>query len=67
MNVLFHFLFNYVIIELVYGNARDYIIYILFFSTIIDLDHIGYIIKTIMNKKKIVKGEIWFKIKNTIS
>ena len=45
MNVIFHFLFNYVFIEFVTGNAWDYAILIFIFSVSIDLTHIPYLLK----------------------
>lgn len=49
MNVLLHFLLSYIVIDSVFGNAFDYIVYIFIFSTIIDLDHIPYILKVKKN------------------
>lgn len=45
MNILFHFLFNYVIISLIYGQRPELIPLIAFFSVALDLDHLPYIIK----------------------
>ena len=44
MNILFHFLFNYWVVDHTIGNAAQYKWFILAFSTFIDLDHIPYII-----------------------
>jgi hypothetical protein len=49
MNVLLHFLLNYLVINSVLGNASNYIIYILIFSIIVDIDHIPYILKVKKN------------------
>lgn len=52
MNILFHFLFNYLIINALLGNAFDYIIPIFIFSIALDLDHIPYLLK---HSRSIVK------------
>jgi membrane-bound metal-dependent hydrolase YbcI (DUF457 family) len=52
MNTLFHFLFNFIIIELVFGNASNYALPIFFASTLMDLDHIPYLFS---KKKHILK------------
>ena len=54
MNVLLHFLMNYAIIDVVFGNARQYLLLILFFSVVLDIDHIPYTLRTRMQiaKKK---------------
>ncbi len=55
MNILFHILFNYTIISLVFGIDPDsaYVIpVIIFFSIILDLDHLPYIIK---NFKSVIR------------
>lgn len=57
MNALFHILFGYIIIELGFGNANQYIIPIIIASTIIDLDHIPYLIIQNKNLLKIGLGE----------
>ncbi len=44
MNILWHFLLNYLIINAVLGNPLNYIGYVLIFSTAIDIDHIPYIL-----------------------
>lgn len=46
MNVLLHFLMNYAIIDVVFGNARQYLLLILFFSVVLDIDHIPYTLRT---------------------
>ncbi|MFH1445559.1 MAG: metal-dependent hydrolase [Nanoarchaeota archaeon] len=51
MNVLLHFLLNYFVINLIFGNAFNYIFYILLFSIMLDLDHIPYTIRT---RKKLI-------------
>lgn len=51
MNIIFHFLLSYIVIDSVFGNALDYIIYILILSIIVDLDRILYIFKV---KKKLL-------------
>ncbi len=45
MNTLFHFLFSYIVVDLVYGNAQPYIIPIALASVLIDLDHLPYILR----------------------
>ncbi len=45
MNTLFHFLFNYVFVDVVFGNAWDYLAIIFVFSVLIDLTHLPYLIK----------------------
>ncbi len=54
MNTLFHFLFSYIIIELGYGNASQYLVPIFIASTILDLDHIPYFF--IQNKNLLKNG-----------
>jgi len=46
MNILLHFFLNYLVIELVFGNAWAYAPIIFVFSILIDLDHIPYTLKT---------------------
>ncbi len=46
MNVAFHFLFNYLFVDFVIGNAWSYVIFILIFSVAIDLTHVPYLLKT---------------------
>ena len=53
MNTLAHFLFNYVMLDVILGNAQPYFWYILVFSTLLDLDHLPYIFKV---GKKVVHG-----------
>lgn len=43
MNILLHFLVNYIIVESVFGNALNYVLIIFISSVIFDLDHISYI------------------------
>lgn len=49
MNILLHFLLNYFVIGATLGNAQNYIAYIAFFSVILDIDHIPYILKVKKN------------------
>ncbi|MBR9677937.1 MAG: hypothetical protein GOU97_01395 [Nanoarchaeota archaeon] len=54
MNFVLHFLLNFFIIDLALGCAKEYVLTILFFSIILDLDHLPYLIKEkwrIINKK----------------
>ncbi len=53
MNTLFHFLFSYIIVELGYGNASQYLLPIILASAILDLDHIPYYF---VQKKNILKN-----------
>lgn len=53
MNTLFHFLFSYIIVELGYGNASQYLLPIILASAILDLDHIPYYF---VQKKDILKN-----------
>ena len=46
MNTTFHFLFNYIFLNALFGGAWQYLPVILVFSVIIDFDHLPYIIKT---------------------
>ncbi len=46
MNILLHFFLNYLIIDLVFGNAWTYAPIIFIFSLLIDLDHIPYTLRT---------------------
>jgi len=45
MNVLLHFLFNYAVVDALFGNAIDYVFLIIIFSVIVDLDHIPYLLR----------------------
>ncbi len=54
MNDLFHILFNYLMIDVIFGNASSYILPIILASTLIDLDHIPHILKS--GKKILKKG-----------
>lgn len=54
MNTLFHFLFNYIFIELAFGNASQYLLPIIIASTIIDLDHLPYLF--VQNKNILKNG-----------
>ncbi|TAL55684.1 MAG: hypothetical protein EPN86_03185 [Nanoarchaeota archaeon] len=47
MNFLFHILFNYTIVSLVFGVTQRDIWVIVLFSVILDLDHLPYIIKNL--------------------
>lgn len=53
MNTPFHFLFSYIIVELGYGNASQYLVPIIVASAILDLDHIPYYF---VQKKNILKN-----------
>lgn len=46
MNIFFHFLFGYLFVDIVLGNAWDYLLIIFIFSVLIDLTHIPYLIRT---------------------
>lgn len=46
MNVAFHFLFNYLFVDFVVGNAWGYAAVILVFSVAIDMTHVPYLMKT---------------------
>ncbi|MEK6968449.1 MAG: hypothetical protein AABX51_07525 [Nanoarchaeota archaeon] len=52
MNILFHILFNYSIVSLVFGVNESDIWVIALFSVILDFDHIPYILK---NFKSVVR------------
>lgn len=45
MNPILHFLFNYIFIEIVFGNAWQNLAVILVFSLLIDVTHLPYLIK----------------------
>ncbi len=45
MNVVFHFLFNYLVINALFGNAWGYIAVILVSSVFIDFTHLPYLLK----------------------
>ena len=46
MNLIFHFLFNYLFVDFITnGNAWNYIFVIFVFSVLIDLTHIPYLLK----------------------
>ncbi|MCK5023614.1 MAG: hypothetical protein KAS04_05550 [Candidatus Aenigmarchaeota archaeon] len=45
MNPIFHFLFNYLFIELVFGTAWENIIVIIIASLLIDFTHLPYLMK----------------------
>jgi hypothetical protein len=51
MNILFHFLLNYLFIDAIWGNALGYVALIFVFSVLIDVTHLPYIIR--------VKGKIF--------
>lgn len=53
MNILFHFLFSYLFVDIVFGNAWDYLMVILVFSVFIDITHLPYLIKV---RKYVVKN-----------
>ncbi|MFH1237583.1 MAG: hypothetical protein V1648_04240 [Candidatus Aenigmatarchaeota archaeon] len=46
MNLAFHFLFNYIFLNALFGGAWQYLPVILVFSVIIDFDHLPYMLKT---------------------
>jgi len=52
MNTLLHFLISFIIIEIVFGDAKSYILLIILFSMLVDLDHIPYLINV---KKNVFK------------
>jgi len=52
MNIVFHFLFNYLFLDAVFGNASSYLVIIFVFSVILDFDHLPYLIK---NGRAVVK------------
>lgn len=45
MNIIFHFLFNYLFASAIFGDVRNYIIIIFIFSILIDIDHLQYLLK----------------------
>ncbi len=45
MNVIFHFLFNYLFVDIVFDNAWSYLVIILIFSVLIDFTHLPYLLK----------------------
>jgi len=45
MNILLHFFLNYLVIDLVFGNAWTYAPIIFVFSLLMDLDHIPYTLR----------------------
>ncbi len=45
MNPLFHFLFNYLVVDFAFGNAWKYVVLIFLASVLIDLTHIPYLLK----------------------
>lgn len=45
MNVIFHFIFNYLFVDAVFGNAWDYLLLIFLSSVLIDLTHLPYLLK----------------------
>jgi len=46
MNILFHFLFNYLFVDFITnGNAWNYLLVIFIFSVLIDLTHLPYLLK----------------------
>jgi hypothetical protein len=49
MNLIFHFIFNYVFVEFITGMAWDYIIVVFLFSVLIDLTHLPYLLKVRRN------------------
>lgn len=54
MNILFHFLFNYLFVDIVFGNAWDYLVVVFVFSVLIDLTHLPYLLrvrKDVMKKR----------------
>lgn len=53
MNIIFHFIFNYLFVDVVWGNAWDYVVLIFLFSVLIDITHLPYLFK--------VKGKIFEK------
>jgi len=45
MNTLLHFLLAYFVVQIVLGNAFEYIIPIFIFSVILDIDHVRYVLR----------------------
>ena len=45
MNLILHFLLNYLVVDAVFGNAEKYLFYIFIFSLIVDLDHVPFFFK----------------------
>jgi hypothetical protein len=45
MNTLIHITLNFFIIEAIFGNAREFILVILIFSTFVDIDHFLFLFK----------------------
>lgn len=45
MNLIFHFIFNYVFVDFITGMAWDYIIVVFLFSVLIDLTHLPYLLR----------------------
>ena len=52
MNILFHFLFSFLFVDIVLGNAWDYLVIILIFSVLVDLTHLPYLFRV---RKDVVK------------
>lgn len=49
MNAFFHFFFNYLIASILFSIDSKYILLILFFSIIIDFDHLPYLLRNHRN------------------
>jgi len=52
MNFIFHFLFNYLMIDVVLTNSWNHIILIFILSVFIDIDHVPYLIRAGKNVLK---------------
>ena len=53
MNTFAHIFLNYFVISLIIPNAREYLIPIIVFSTLLDLDHVqGFFKEMFMSKRK---------------
>ncbi len=52
MNILLHFLLNFAVADVAFGNAKEYVLPILFFSIVLDIDHIPYTLRT---RKEIIR------------
>ena len=50
MNIIFHFIFNYLFVDMIWGAAWDYVVLIFIFSVLIDVTHLPYLFR--------VKGKI---------
>ena len=45
MNIFFHFFFNYLLIDVFFGNVWGYVVVIFISSVLIDLTHLPYLLK----------------------